>query len=47
MKRLIAIRESICSDFLKRQTDIPEFCLAFDDTGKQFEKLCIVSQYFD
>lgn len=45
--RLFARRESLCSEFFTKQTDIPELCLELDDIGKQLEKLCIVSQYFN
>lgn len=45
--RLFALRESLCSDFFMKKIDIPELCLALDDIGKYFEKLSIVSQYYN
>jgi len=30
-----------------KKIDIPELCLALDDIGKYFEKLSIVSQYYN
>jgi hypothetical protein len=47
IEQLFASREALCSDFFGKKTDIPELCLALDDIGKNFEKISIISQYYN
>jgi len=47
MASLLATREKLCCKFFSQETDFPELCLALDDIGKSFEKLCVVCAYIE